>query len=150
MSTDYTSEGAVAAPSVNSTGRIMAILTMVAGVILIVAGGVTWFTVTDQLKAEAITVPEDAACAAGNEVAGPISAYCMADIINTHALKTTNGQTYAQLARDDPARTTAMTSSFLRSSLFTSVVSYGVAAMAMGLGLVCIFIGIGLNAVSKR
>jgi hypothetical protein len=37
-----------------------------------------------------------------------------------------------------------MTASFLRASLFTSVVSFGVAAMAAGIGLVLILIGAAL------
>jgi hypothetical protein len=35
------------------------------------------------------------------------------------------GKTYAELAPDDPNRTTVMTASFLRASLFASVVSSG-------------------------
>ena len=38
----------------------------------------------------------------------------------------------AELPQDDPTRETVMNGSFLRASLFTSVVSFGVAAMAMG------------------
>ena len=40
-----------------------------------------------------------------------------------------------------------MNASFLRASLFTSVVSFGVAVMAMGVGLAFILAGIGLRAV---
>jgi hypothetical protein len=43
-----------------------------------------------------------------------------------------------------------MTASFLRASLFTSVVSYGATAMAVGLGVVFILIGVALNSLSKR
>jgi len=38
-----------------------------------------------------------------------------------------------------------MTASFLRASLFTSVLAYGVAAMSGGLGIVLILIGIAIS-----
>jgi hypothetical protein len=148
MAATYSGDTDVATP--NGTARIMGILTLIAGIVLIVAGAFTWFVVSDQLKAENITVSEDASCAAGDTVDGPISAYCQAQVIAKHALEATGGKTYAELGRDDPTRNTAMTASFLRASLFTSVVSYGVAAMAVGLGVVFILIGVALNSLAKR
>jgi ABC-type sugar transport system permease subunit len=79
-------------------------------------------------------------------VNGPISAYCQADIIDHHTKKITGGKTYAELAQDDPKRATAMDSAFLQASLFTSVVAFGVAAMAFVLGLVLTLIGFALRA----
>ena len=67
---------------------------------------------------------------------GPFTAYAEAEVINKHALEATGGKTYAELDREDPARQTAMQASFLRASLFTSVVAFGVAAMATVLGIV--------------
>jgi hypothetical protein len=64
-------------------------------------------------------------------------------------LKASGGKTYAELAQDDPTRTTVMTASFLRASLFTSVVSFGVAAMAGGLGIVLLLIGWALLSVAR-
>jgi len=58
-----------------------------------------------------------------------------------------DGSTYAELDREDPVRATVMNGSFLRASLFTSVVSFGIAAMAMGLGIVFILIGVALRAL---
>ena len=43
-----------------------------------------------------------------------------------------------------------MTASFLRSSLFTSVVAFGVALMAAGLGVVLIGIGAALLLAASR
>lgn len=149
MTTEHTSQGTTVS-SGNGTARLMGILTIIAGIVLIVAGAATMFLVTDQLKAEKITVAKDAPCMAGELVDGPISAYCQAQIINTHVLEDTGGLTYAELPRDDPMRTVAMNGSFLRASLFTSVVAYGVAWMALGLGLVCVFVGIGLSSLAKR
>jgi hypothetical protein len=42
-----------------------------------------------------------------------------------------------------------MNGSFLRASLFTSVVSFGIAAMAMGLGIVFALIGLALRMIGK-
>jgi len=120
---------------------IVGIITMVAGVTLIIAGIVTWNEVSSQLEAESVTVAADASCQAGEPVDGPVTAWCQAEVINTHALEATGGLTYAELGLDDPLRAVAASASFLRASLFTSVVAYGVAAMAMGVGLIFMLIG---------
>jgi hypothetical protein len=134
----------------SKTPKIVAMLLYIAGVILLVAGAGTWYTITDQLAAQKIVVTDDASCQAGQEVNGPFEAYCQAMIIGEHALKATGGKTYAELAQDDPARTTAMTASFLQASLFTSVVAFGVAAFAMGVGVLSLLIGAGIGALDKR
>ena len=125
--------------------RTVGLIVMVAGVVFAVAGVVTWFVVADQLAAENITVSEDADFLAGSDVNGPFAAYAQAQVINQHALEETGGKTYAELERDDPARQTAMQASFLRSSLFTSVVAFGVAALATVLGVLLVLIGWALR-----
>jgi hypothetical protein len=134
----------------SKTPKVVAILLYIAGAILLVGGAGTWYTVSNQLAAENITVTDDAPCQQGQDVNGPIEAFCMAEIINTHALEATGGKTYAELERDDPLRATAQSASFLRASLFTSVVAFGVAAFAMGMGLLSILIGVGIGALDKR
>ena len=131
------------------TPRVFGALVAVIGILLVVAGGVTWYVVTDQLEAENITVSDDAEFLAGDEVDGPFSAYAEAQVINKHALDATGGKTYAELEQDDPVRETAMQASFLRASLFTSVVAYGVALMAIGVGAAFILIGLALSSVAK-
>ena len=133
-----------------SMARIAAIVTMVAGLILTVAGAVTWFTVQGNLADERITVSEDSSRFAGDKVDGPFTAFQEAQMIEKHYLESTEGKTYAELDREDPLRQTAMTASFLRASLFTSVVSFGVAAMAVGLGLVLMIAGYGLLTLARR
>lgn len=130
--------------------KTVGILVLLAGIVMILGGGATWATVSSQLKAENIVVAEDASMFAGKTVSGPLTAYAQAEVINKHALEATGGKTYAQLDREDPTRQTAMTASFLRASLFTSVVAYGVAAMAMGLGVVNILLGWALGRVAKE
>ena len=165
--------------STNRSVKLIGLLTILAGVLMIVAGGVTWALVTSQLKAENITVaavtPANPGRLAGKPVAGPFTAYAQADAINHHALDGANGRTYAQLGDDakalkakltalgankediakDPGvialaatRDSTMNGSFLRASLFTSVVAFGVAALVMGLGVLFVLLGFALRKVS--
>ncbi|WP_255546147.1 aromatic ring-opening dioxygenase LigA [Glaciihabitans sp. dw_435] len=115
--------------------RSIGLLGIIGGLLLILVGGSVWVMVSSQLSAEKITVSEDSSFLAGAKVDGPFTAYAQATIINHHALTMAEGKTYAELAKDDPIRTTVMDASFLRASLFTSVVSYGVAVFAIGIGV---------------
>jgi len=134
-----------------STGvRVASLVTMIAGLVLAVAGVVTWFTVQSSLADEKITVSSDSPRFAGDKVDGPLAAYQEANMIKKHYLESTAGKTYAQLDREDPLRQTAMTASFLRASLFTSVVAFGVAAMAFGLGIVLMLVGWALPMAGRR
>jgi hypothetical protein len=130
--------------------RTASIASIVLGVVLILGGLATWILVSNELSDENITVSDDASCLAGDEVNGPFSAYCEAQVIEVHALESTEGQTYAELDREDPLRQVAMNASFLRASLFTSVVAFGVAGMAMLMGVVFILIGLGIRDVAAR
>lgn len=159
--------------------RIIALLSIIAGVVLIVAGGITWGTVTSQLKDEKIEVAavteDNPGSLAGKLVQGPFTAFAQADAIKEHALTTTKGLTFAELgdaikakkaelkaagksdadiAKDTDVlalngqRTTSMNGSFMRSSLFTSVVAYGIAALVMGLGILFILVGYALRVLA--
>ena len=122
------------------------IITLIAGIALVISGVATYALVSTTLAEQNIVTPDDA-CLPGREVAGPFTAYCQAEIINTHTLEATGGLYYAEIDRDDPVRQTAMTSSFLQASLFTSIVAFGIAAMAFGLGIVLILLGISLRRI---
>jgi hypothetical protein len=130
--------------------RIVAIISIVAGVFMIVAGGVTYYLVHRELSDEHIVVSDDADHFAGEDVEGPLTAYSEAMVIKEHALEAGGGKTYAQLEQDDPRRDTVMTASFLRASLFTSVVSFGVAALVAGLGVMFILFGLALMGILRR
>lgn len=150
--------------------KIIGILSIVAGLIMLIAGAVTWATVTSELKDERIVVAADAANFAGKPVAGPFTAFAQAQVIKKHALHNEevpalDGKTYSELgaiARQattdgDTAlaeaatamRVTAMNGSFLRASLFTSVVSYGISVLVMGLGVLFALIGWALFSLAK-
>ena len=159
--------------------RLIGLFMMIAGLLMIVAGGVTWGLVQSQLKDEHIKVAavtdENPGRLAGKDVAGPFTAYAQAGAIEHHALDGAGGKTYAQLGAElsalkdkltaagaskeevaaDPqvmeltaTRTSTMNGSFLRASLFTSVVAFGVAALVMGLGLLFMLLGYALQRLS--
>ncbi|MGA7282644.1 MAG: aromatic ring-opening dioxygenase LigA [Acidimicrobiia bacterium] len=129
--------------------KTASIASMVLGILLIIGSIGTWVVVSNTLREEKITTSEDA-CLAGRTVAGPFTAYCEAKVIEKHTVEATGGKTYAELDRDDPLRQTAATSSFLRASLFTSVLAFGVAAMALGMGILFVLIGLGMRDVEQR
>lgn len=150
--------------------KIVGWLSILAGLLMIIAGGVVWGTVSSQLAAENITVPNEPDQVvfgmAGKKVVGPLGAYAQADIINKHAMHSSEGKTYAELGAEaakakeagDTAleeklraqRTSVMNASFLRASLFTSVVSFGVSALVMGLGLLSGLVGWALLKLAGR
>lgn len=145
--------------------KVAGLVSLIMGILFSLTGVITWGVITAQLADEKITVPADAAFMQGARVQDPISALAQADIINKHALKGSNGMTYAELGAAATAartagdtakadeltkqRTTVMNGSFLRASLFTSVLSYGVSLFAIGVGVVLIVIGWALNATAR-
>jgi hypothetical protein len=139
-----------AVPSQRRSGlvSVLGLLVIVAGVVLVAAGVVTYLTVSSTLADQKITVSADAAHFGGQQVTQPWQAYAQANAIAEHADALAGGKTYAELPQDDPNRQTVMTASFLQASLFTSVVASGVAALAAGLGIVFLFIGVALRRLS--
>ncbi|MFT3862240.1 aromatic ring-opening dioxygenase LigA [Micropruina sp.] len=145
--------------------KLVGLLSIIFGAVAIIGGITTWATVSTQLAAENITVPADSPLVPGARVQDPISAYAQAEIINTHALASSGGRTFAQLGTEISAartagdtakveeltalRTTMMNASFLRASLFTSVVAYGVALLVIGLGVMFILLGWALGSLVK-
>jgi hypothetical protein len=129
--------------------KLASIGSLVLGVLLIVGGVATWTVVSTTLSDQRIETPDDA-CLPEREVRGPFTAYCQAQIIDQHTLETTEGMTYAELDREDPRREMAMNSSFLQASLFTSILAFGVAAMAIGMGVLFILIGLGMRDVREQ
>jgi hypothetical protein len=129
--------------------KLAAIGSMILGVLLVLGGIGTWVVVSSTLADQKITTPEDA-CLPERTVAGPFTAYCQAKVIEKHTLDATDGLTYAELDREDPRREVAASSSFLQASLFTSVLAFGVAAMAVGMGVLFVLIGLGIRDVSDQ
>jgi hypothetical protein len=129
--------------------RPLSIIVMAAGALFLVAGAVTWFGVRDQLADEKIVVSEDAPFLGGDEIDGPFSAYAESRAIHKHALDMSGGLTYAEMDREDPIRPKIATASFLRASLLTSVIAFGVAAFALGVGIILILVGWALLHIDR-
>jgi hypothetical protein len=150
MSSTTTQPAAAEVKSSNGFVKISGIIIAVIGAIMLIGGAGTWMLVQTSLADERITVAEDASSNAGKAVNGPFTAYSEALIIEQHALEASEGKTYAELDREDPVRVVVMNGSFLRASLFTSVLAFGVSAMAMGLGFVQILGGLALVKLGKH
>ncbi len=156
----------MAGTSGSAAVRIAGIISLIAGIVFVVAGAATWALVSSELSAQRITVSDDAPFLAGDHVDGPFSAYAEAEVIDMHASDATEGRTYAELgglvreaqaagdeelaAELQAQRTTVMNASFLRASLFTSVVAFGVSALVIGLGVLLILQGIAFTRLAGR
>lgn len=145
---------AVSVSSDSDTGRkgvrVVGVISIVAGVIFALAGVAAYVVVQQTLADQKITVSDDARMFGGKDVAGPFTAYAQADVIGKHAEDIAGGKTYAELPQDDPNRATVMTASFLQASLFTSVVAFGVSAMAAVMGVLWVLVGWALLRVGRR
>ncbi len=136
-----------------STGRgvrAIGVILIVAGLIFAVAGVAAYVVVQQTLSDQKIVVADDADMFAGDDVAGPFTAYAQAMVIGEHAEDIAGGQTYAELPQDDPNRPTVMDASFLQASLFTSVVAFGVSAMATVIGVLFVLLGWALLSLGRR
>jgi hypothetical protein len=128
---------------------VLGLLVLVAGVVLIVGGVVTYALVSSKPADQKITVSSDAAHFGGQLVTQPWQAYAQANAFAGHAEKIAGGKRYAELPQDDPNRQTVMAASFLQASLFTSVLAFGVAAMAAGVGVLFVLLGAALRRVGR-
>jgi len=128
--------------------RTVGVLVIIAGIIFAVAGVIAYVAVQQTLSDQKIVVADDADMFAGKKVNGPFTAYSQAMVIGKHAKDIAGGKTYAELPQDDPNRDTVMTASFLQASLFTSVVAFGVAAMAVVMGILLILLGWGIRRLA--
>lgn len=146
------------------SARIAGLVSFIAGVVMLVSGAFAWGITSTQLASENTTVAADAPAFAGSKVTGPLTAFYQAEAVKQHTRAASNGLTYAELgakvqeAKDagDTAtaeklqQTRAMveTGNFVRASLFTSVMAFGVSALVMGAGLLFSFLGWGLYRLS--
>jgi hypothetical protein len=120
-------------------------LVTAAGVLQILAGLGAWLTVRSQLADEKIVVPATAPRFANRVVRGPLTAFEEADVIRQLTLNATGGRAYGELPEDDPMAEFARDAALIRSSLFTSVLAFGVAGMQVALGAVFVVIGAALR-----
>jgi hypothetical protein len=119
------------------------------GLLFIASGAASYYLAHTQLKAQEITVADDASFLAGDNVDGPFSAYSQAATVEKHALGITKGKTYAELDQEDPIRALAAESSFVRASLLTAVTAFGLSALVAGLGVVLLFVAFAIGSLTR-
>ena len=146
------------------SARLAGLVSFIAGVIMLVSGAFAWGITSTQLASENITVANDAPAFAGSKVTGPLTAFYQAEAVKQHTRAASNGLTYAELgvkvqeAKDagdtdaaeqlQATRTMVETGNFVRTSLLTSVMAFGVSALVMGTGLLFSCLGWGLYRLS--
>ena len=133
----------------NGTVRVLGLLVVIAGAILIVAGAGTV-----RRGQQYPGGPEDHRRRRRRPLRRPAGDPAVAGVRAGQRHRQARERdrrrkTYAELPQDDPNRNTVMTASFLQASLFTSVVAFGVAFMAVGMGIVFVLIGIALRRVAR-
>ena len=122
------------------------IVAIVVGIVMAVAGVVTWVVVQQHPGGQKIVVADDASCLAATRVDMDPSPPTARPTSSTSTRRTSPAaSTYAELDREDPNRATAMDSAFRQASLFTAV-AFGVAFTAFGVGIAPALIGFGLRA----
>ena len=84
----------------NNPPKFAGLISLIAAVVLIIAGIATWATISTNLVSQNITVAKDSPMLAGDLVDGPFSAYAEAQIIEHHALAGTAGKSYADLGAE--------------------------------------------------
>ena len=111
-----------------------------AGLFMVRESRIAHDDVRDALAAERIVTAEDAEIPLA-PVTGPAEAKAQADAIQTHVLATTEGQTYAELPRDDPRRAIYLQAVTLRTALMESYLAFKVADLVMGVGIIVAMLG---------
>ena len=122
---------------------IVAILAFVVGGFSVLGGlGGAVYTF-QQAATENITTPGDAAIA-DTPVRGPLTMWAQADIITEHQLDTTEGQRFAEMDREDPARASWFNATTLTTALSLGIISYAFSAFAIAMGAMMILFGLVL------
>ena len=112
-----------------------------AGVFMVSESRAAYRDVRDSLAAERIITSEDADIPLA-PVTGPAQARAQADAIQAHALRITEGKTYAELERDDPRRATYLQAVTLRTALMESYLAFKVADLVQGVGVIVALLGL--------
>jgi len=151
--------------------KITAVLAIIAGILMIgVSAYAIMFTYNNVIR-ENITTPADASIPSA-PVRGPFTLKAQADIIRKHALKASDGKTYAQMPSKVPqldengdpvldengeavmvsnsARTTWVTATTLITALNLGVLTYAFSALVFFLGLISVWTGVTFYVLSRR
>lgn len=123
-------------------------LVTAAGIVETLAGAAAWMAVRSQLSGERIVVPSSAQRLANRPVQGPLTAFEQAAEVRRIALTATGGRSYGEMAEEDPLARMALEAALIRSSLFTSVLAFGVAGSQIAIGALFVFVGMALSRTS--
>ena len=136
---------------------ILALLFAVAGTVLLVEGNNTRSELVETLASENITgadpqillTYEGARAPEGIEVPEAKidtgrEAYYEAQVIREHTMGITEGKTYAEMDRDDPARETYIKSLTLQNSLNMAFMGLEITRLIIGLGVAFLGLGVGM------
>lgn len=137
-------------PPVNKRARLFGTLLLVLGAIMIVGGIGAWGAVAQGLAQENVNVTDTAPAFVGERVDAPWEAWAQSEAIRTDLEQMTDGRTYAEIDREDPLRPSVATGTFLRASLMTSVIGFGVALTVVGVGVGFVIGGLGLRSLARR
>jgi hypothetical protein len=159
-----------ASPVSNRTVRSIGLIMLILGALALVAGASVYAMVRSEIKAQHITVSADTpflpGLTAGKVVDGPLDAMAEAAAIQLHSTRDDPSATYATVGEEineakaagdtilaeelTAKRTTLMNASFLRASLFTSVLAFGVCLFIIGFGAVVMATGWCFMSLAKR
>lgn len=143
-------QDAPAPPRSTGRTRLYGTLLLALGILMIVGGAGAWGAVAQGLSQEKVHVTDNAPAFAGERVDAPWEAWAQSEAIRTDLQEMTGGRTYADLDREDPLRPAVATGTFLRASLMTSVIGFGVALAVVGVGTGFVIGGLGLRSVARR
>jgi len=146
----YAPESAPTPPRVNRRARTFGTLLVVLGVIMLVAGAGAWGAVAQGLGQEKVNVTGTAPAFVGQRVDAPWEAWAQSEAIRTDLQEMTDGRTFAEIDREDPVRPSVATGTFLRASLMSSVIAFGVSLAVVGVGTGFVLGGLGLRSLARR
>jgi len=135
----------------NNTGKTLAVLVLVIGIVSIALGGffiqqgfAKAALLTDEMTKANITYG-----GAGGDIDGiidtPQEAQVMANILNEHSAELGN---YTQLARDDPNRQTILNAMTMTNSLEMAVMGFGLTDVVKASGAFMVLVGLTFIAIS--
>ncbi len=129
--------------------RTLGRLVTTAGIIETLCGAAAWRAVRARLADEKIVVPGTAAHFPNRPVRGPRTAFEQSEVVRRAALDAAGGKTYGEMTEEDPNAQMALDAALIRSSLFTSVLAFGVAATHVALGLMFVLVGRALTGAAR-
>ncbi len=151
--------------------KISSILVVLVGIVVVIVG--IWAAVFtyQNVAREQIVTPSDASIP-NTPVRDPLTLMSQAEIIRHHTLKSTNNQTYAEMPQKvakvdasgsavldkngkpvmvaNAARNIWITATTLTTALNLGIIAYALSGFAVLFGLVLIWAGLVVNAVSKK